>query len=192
MPVIPVLPHLAAFAVGSGLALWRAPFQRRLSSWSRQRRTASLFGAAAGVVALQSAPLLPTIRELLAVSVEPLCLGWLVAVAASSVAQGELGWLEARVPTFIGRASYTIYLFQQPLFFPTVLLPSAAAMPVAVVVGACAYVWFEDPLNRRLRRMWLHRAARPVAIVQEGPWAGRPERRARPRVATLRERQHGV
>jgi peptidoglycan/LPS O-acetylase OafA/YrhL len=93
------------------------------------------------------------LRHLHLFILEPTISYLLVAALINQAVEGRGRFLNAGTMTWLGRVSYSLYLWQQLAFDPSLAWSSIAAkLPLAVAIAAASYYLIEQPFNRlRLR-----------------------------------------
>ena len=178
-----VLPFLTRprvlFVCAATITLWRIvqPDTARALFATDTRFDALLIGAAAAMVTL------PRIRwwwAALAAGVAVGCMALpeslapgfgIPAVIAASVVLVAYGldWRPPRIVAYLGLISYSLYLWH----FPIMWMLGPAGLPLALLVAALSYRFFEQPLRRRLagRQAAPGMTAKPRSIGLEAPTA---------------------
>lgn len=75
--------------------------------------------------------------------------------------------LSLRFLRWCGMCSFSLYMWQQPFYKAIALYGSSrsAALGMALLVGTCAFYFFENPLRRYLNQQWQRRSARLAMLA---------------------------
>ncbi|MCE3606099.1 hypothetical protein LXA47_21185 [Massilia sp. P8910] len=100
-------------------------------------------------------------------TVGPLCLAYSIN-HLERMPQMIRTLLAGRVMQWFGVCSFSLYLWQQPIYYAVIegRLPHIAGLAAAIAVGALSYYLFENPMRLYLNRKWSERRAltAPVAL----------------------------
>lgn len=130
-------------AIGALLAVGR-PTHDRLKRYSQAIGWGGILGLLLSVVLLDAVPLNPSIRSL----IPALATAAALYGGSASPAYGGNAILANPVMQWIGKRSYSIYLWHWPLFvFVAPVIGHGASIVLVLAVAGLAFTWVEQPLR---------------------------------------------
>lgn len=119
---------------------------------------------------LPTTPAASTMQLAAQLAVPPFLLAFAVNHLGSSPAW-FLNLLRARWLRLLGVISFSVYMWQQPLYLNSNRFPWHSAVVCALLIGAGSFYWYESPVRRWLNAHWAERARReePGVAASEGP-----------------------
>lgn len=106
---------------------------------------------------------------------------FLLAFAVNHLADSPawfLNLLRARWLRLLGVISYSVYIWQQPLYLSSARFPWHTAVLCALLIGAASFYLYENPLRRWLNTHWTGRARAPEPRVRDASDEAAPQPRA--------------